>query len=500
MTKNLPHLTKSKYVSGLRCERKLWLDVHDHGPYVDPPLGSVMDIGNRVGKGAHELFPGGIEIEAAPWEHDLAVEETKFLMEDEETPAIFEGAFEYNSIRIRVDVLERLGPKVWGLREVKSSLSVKEEGGHFDDVAVQFYVLRGCGVKVPSVELIHINKQYLRGDPGIVWSELLVRADVLLEAEERSQNIKGAVTNQMAILARSEAPDVYPGKHLCQRPYKCNYWSHCTAGKPDDWINYLPAVRKNQIDKFRKDGIETIRSIPKNTALSKTHQVVREVMQTGKPFISENLCTALLALGPPAYYLDFETVSPIIPIYPGTRPTERIPFQWSVHHLGSGGRLSHFEYLADGDTDPRRKVAEKLLKTLGSDKTPILAYNAVFERSVIQNLADYSKDLAPKLKALVPRVVDLLTIVRSNTYYPGYKGSFSLKSVAPALIPELSYDILSGVAGGLEASSAFWSIAAGVVTDFHKIDGLRGELLEYCRLDTEAMMKVHLELRKLARV
>ncbi|HHZ67055.1 MAG TPA: hypothetical protein EYO32_03940 [Rhodospirillales bacterium] len=103
---------------------------------------------------------------------------------------------------------------------------------------------------------------------------------MLLEAEERSQNIKGAITNQMAILARSEAPDVYPGKHLCQRPYKCNYWSHCTAGKPDDWINYLPAVRKNQIDKFREDGIETIRSIPKNTTLSKTHQVVREVMMT----------------------------------------------------------------------------------------------------------------------------------------------------------------------------------------------------------------------------
>jgi len=173
MTKNLLHLTKSKYVSGLRCERKLWLDVHDHGPYVDPPLGSVMDIGNRVGRGAHKLFPGGIEIEAAPWEHGLAVEQTKSLMEDEETPAIFEGAFEYNGIRIRVDVLERLGHKVWGLREVKSSLSVKEESGHFDDVAVQFYVLRGCGVKVPSVELIHINKQYLRGDPGIVWSELM---------------------------------------------------------------------------------------------------------------------------------------------------------------------------------------------------------------------------------------------------------------------------------------------------------------------------------------
>jgi len=108
---------------------------------------------------------------------------------------------------------------------------------------IQEFGKGGCGVKVPSVELIHINKQFVRGDPGIVWSELLVRADVLLEAEERSQNIKGAITNQMAILARSEAPDVYPGKHLCQRPYKCNYWSHCTAGKPDDWINYLPAVR-----------------------------------------------------------------------------------------------------------------------------------------------------------------------------------------------------------------------------------------------------------------
>ena len=155
-------------------------------------------------------------------------------------------------------------------------------------------------------------------------------------------------------------------------------------------------------------------------------------------------------------------------------------------------------YLADGDADPRRELAEKLLDVFGNDETPILAYYAPFEGGVIQDLADIFTDLAPRLEALIARLGDLLPIVRSNTYYPGYKGSFSLKAVAPTLVPELDYGDLDGVAGGLEASAAFWSIAGGAVAYADEIDRLRRELLDYCQLDTEALMKVHLELRNLA--
>ena len=491
------HLTKSKYLSGLHCSRKLWFDVHDHEPFIDAAPGSAMDIGKRVGRGAHTLFPDGIEIDAPPWEHAVAVEQTKNLMADAETLAVFEGAFEHNNIRIRADVLERLGPDAWGLREVKSSLSVKEESRHHDDVAIQLYVLRGCGVDVQSSELIHVNREYIRGDDGINWQELLCRADLTAEAEKLLPKIENTLAGLKTILTRKEAPDVYPSKQLCRRPYECDYWLRCTSEKPDDWIAYLPSIRQDQIEQLLAEGIETIRDIPEDFPLRDTHKLVKQVMQTGKPYVSEDLGNAICNLGPPAYYLDFETVSPIIPLYPRTRPIERIPFQWSIHHLGAGGELSHYEYLADGSHDPRRELTENLLDILGREETPILAYYASFERSVIEELSELFPDLALELHALTSRLADPLTIVRSHTYYPGYRGSFSLKTVAPTLAPELDYEKLDGVADGREASAAYWYIASGEIKDSDK-KSLQRELLDYCRLDTEALMKVHLELRNLA--
>ena len=497
MSNNLPHLTKSKYISGLRCLRKLWFDVNDHGPFTDAVPGSAMDIGNRVGEGAHALFPGGIEIKAKPWEHETAVTQTKQLMDDGKIPAIFEAAFEYDGTRIRVDILERLDGKSWGLREVKSSLSAKEASGHFDDVAIQLYVLRGSGVPVSSVELIHINKEYARGKSDIDWTELLFRSNLTDQAEDRLEKIESTLADQRAVIQWDEPPEIYPSKQLCHKPYECPYWSDCTADKPSDWITYLPGIRKVQIDQLLARGVESIRDIPDEFSLNATQQVARNVVITGIPHISEDLGTMLHDLGPPAYYLDFETVNPMIPLYPKTHPGERIPFQWSVHHLDENKETSHFEYLATAESDPRRDLSEKLLTVFQNREIPILAYNASFERGVIQDLADIFPDLAPMLEALINRIVDPLPIVRSKTYYPNYKGSFSLKSVAPE-ISDVDYNDLDGVAGGLEASAIFWSLAAGVIKDPDEVKRLRLKLLKYCKLDTEALMKVHIKLCNLA--
>lgn len=497
MSNNLPHLTKSKYISGLRCLRKLWLDVNDHGPFPEASPGSALDIGNRVGRGAYALFPGGIIIEAKPWEHETAVIQTKQLMDDGKTPAIFEAAFEYDGTRIRVDILERLDDKSWGLREVKSSLSVKEASGHFDDVTVQLYVLRGSGVPISSVELIHINKEYTRGKSDIDWTDLLYRSDLTDHAEDRLGKIESTLADQRAVIQLDDPPEIYPSKQLCQKPYECSYWGDCIADKPSDWIAYLPGIRKEQIDQLLANGVETIRDIPEDFSLNATQQVARKSVITGKPHISEDLGTVLPDLKVPAYYLDFETLSPMIPLYPETHPGERIPFQWSVHHLDDNGHNSHFEYLATGEFDPRRELSEALLNVFQIETIPILAYFASFERSVIQDLSSIFPDLAPRLEALRDRIVDPLPIVKSKTYYPNYKGSFSLKSVAKVL-SDVDYNDLDGVASGYDASTVFWSLAAGIVKDPVEVKRHRFELLNYCKLDTEALMKVHLKLCSLA--
>ena len=115
------HLTKSRYIAGLQCLRRLWLLVHEPLPYEEPAPGSPMDVGQEIGRKAHLLFPGGALIDEEPWQHAQAVARTNAFMTDERVPAIFEGAFEFDGIRIRVDVLERLAQGNWGLREVRAA-------------------------------------------------------------------------------------------------------------------------------------------------------------------------------------------------------------------------------------------------------------------------------------------------------------------------------------------------------------------------------------------
>ena len=170
------HLTKSRYMAGMQCLRRLWLLVHEPPPYDDPPAGSVVAMGHEIGRKAHLLFPGGVLVDEEPWQHAEAAARTAALMADARVPAIFEAAFEYDGIRIRVDVIERLGRGAWGLREVKSSAGLKEH--YIDDIALQAFVLAGAGVRVASIELVHVNTAYVRGADGICWSELFARLDL----------------------------------------------------------------------------------------------------------------------------------------------------------------------------------------------------------------------------------------------------------------------------------------------------------------------------------
>ena len=170
------HLTKSRYIAGLQCLRRLWLLVHEPPAYEEPAPGSPLDIGQEIGRKARLLFPGGVLVGGEPWQHAEAAARTAALMADARVPAIFEAAFEHDGIRIRVDVLERLGQGTWGLREVKSSTGLRDH--HVDEIALQAFVLAGAGVTVRSIELLHVNTDYVRGADGICWPEFFARLDV----------------------------------------------------------------------------------------------------------------------------------------------------------------------------------------------------------------------------------------------------------------------------------------------------------------------------------
>lgn len=488
-----PYLTKSRYVAGLQCERRLWLNVHK--PLERPELGldSVDRLGLEIGRMAQCLFPRGVLVDDPSWEHARAVERTAALMTNRSVPAIFEAAFEHAGVRLRIDVLERLPAGNWRICEVKSSSEVKDH--HYDDLALQVYILRSAGVRLSSAQILHLNKDYVRDQSSIEWPKLFRRANVTAEIGRRLDGIKKRLKTQFAKLSLSKAPEVEPGNH-CHDPVSCGHWENCTKNKPADWIFHMPKLSASRRAELDTLGVQSISAIPDDFPLSPRQKIVRDVTRTGKPYVASELARRLRSFGPPAYYLDFEAFLPAVPLYPGTRPYQVIPFQWSLHHVDRNGDASHQDFLAEAGSDPRRDFAQTLIEALKKTKLPIIVYSP-YEEARLKELAATFPDLSRAIDRIVARLADLLPIVRDCVYHPGFQFSNSIKTVAPTLCPDVTYDNLEDISDGSGAATAFWLMASGQA-DRHAIQRLRRSLRDYCERDTWAMVKLHHALKELA--
>ena len=488
-----PQLTKSRYIAGRQCLRRLWLLVHEPQEHEGPPFASAMAASDEIGLHAHELFPGGVLVAEEPWQHAQAVARTAALMADIAVPAIFEAAFVHDDIRIRVDVLERR-PDGWGLHQVKSSTRVKDH--HLDDIALQAHVLTQAGVPVHSAEVLHVNNAYVRGADEMDWPAYFAQVDVSEAIACRSGVVPAQLLEMRACLRLDAEPPTEPGGH-CHTPHGCGFWDRCTADKPADWVRRLPRLSATQAAELKALGIDAVSAIPAGFSLTAKQAIIRDATASGQPYVAPDLARLLRGFAPPACYLDFEAMMPPIPLYAGTRPYQTIPFQWSLHAIDGDGILHHHEFLAASDGDPRRRFAETLIAALDAFAGPILVYSA-YEQTRLKDLAGHLPELGPAIEAILARLLDLLPIVRGAVYLPEFDFSNSIKSVAPALSPGFGYDDLDGVADGAAASTAFLQLAAGVISHPEHVGQLQAALLAYCRRDTLAMVEVHRALMRLA--
>lgn len=486
-------LTKTRFQYGRQCLRRLWLDCHrrEEAAPSSPATLALFASGAEIGALARECFPGGVAVAARPWEHDAAVARTNELMQDPHVPAIFEAAFLHGGLRLRSDVLARGRRGRWRLIEVKSSIQPKEE--HYWDVAVQRHALAGCGVPIESVCIMHVNRDYvydgLRHDPG----RLLVVTDVTDQVDALLPEVDGLLAEQRRTVADPQEPAIPPGLQ-CFSPCDCPFFHHCAPDKPRHWIAYLPGISPERFAALAALGIEDISDIPDDFPLTSRQRWVRDATRAAAPSVLRGAAAAVARIAPPLLFFDFETIAPAIPRYAGTRPYQATPFQWSLHVVESDGTITHEEFLHDRDDDPRRPLAEAALEALERDGA-IVAYHAKFEIGIIRQLADDLPDLAPRLLPLVDRIVDLLPVVRDSYYHPDMLGSYSLKSVVPALVPDCAYDDLA-IQEGATASVIYVEMLAEA--DPSRRARLRRDLLDYCKRDTWAMVRIWQELRHLA--
>lgn len=489
---NIPPLSKSRFLAGLQCKKRLYLECF-HPELADPfdaGRQAILDTGTRIGELARDLYPDGVLIAEDHLHHGEAVSSTEKAMIDSSVQAIYEAAFVYDDVRIRADILVRSRNDPYDLIEVKSGTSVKEE--HLPDVAVQLYVLRGCGIPVGKACLYHLNKEYVYQGGNYNLSQLFLVEDITSEAQELQTYIPLLLEEMRLPLWQPEPPDI-KSRRQCSKPYACAFYGHCHVDEPEHHVSRLPRATEKLLSALEAAGIEDIREIPADfPGLNATQQRVRDCLVGNRVYLDPLLPRTLEQLKYPIHFLDFETFNPALPLYVATRPYQILPFQWSDHTLTEDGELRHQEFLYDGFDDPREPFARSLLEALGSSGS-IVVYSS-FEATRIRELAGALPHLSEKLLSLLEgRIVDLLELVRMHCYHPDFHGSFSIKSVLPALVSDLDYADLEINDGGL-ASVAFAEMIQSETPDDRR-NQLRENLLAYCKRDTEAEVRLLQTLR-----
>ncbi len=483
-----PRLSKSTYLNGKQCHLRLWHRFH--APELAAPaseaLQFIFDTGHEVGELACQRHPGG-HLVAHDHEHvPEALEETRQAIAADTAPALFEAAFEHQDVLVRADVLERLPDGGWRLIEVKSSTRLRAV--YVQDVAIQLWVLRGTGLDVRDAGLLILNRGYVYDGVRLDVDALFKLHPVLEAATELLPAIGNEAAAMHTMLAAPAAPAVEPGEH-CFKPYDCPYYAHCTRNVvwPDHGINELPRLNATRREDLLAAGINEVKDVPEDFPLSARQQIVRKAVRQKRIQLSDGLSNELAAIKPPVRHLDFETFAPAIPRFAGTRPYDQIPFLFSVHTERDAQPPAHADYLHEGDDDPRPVLTERLLDALGAEGS-ICVYSH-FERQMLQGLAAAVPHRAAALAAIEARLCDLHKVVSKYCYHPDFRGSFSLKSVLPALVPKLGYDDLA-VADGYSAGT-FYQRALANDDDAQRRQTF-ADLRAYCARDTLAT----LELRK----
>jgi len=484
-----PTLSKSRFLSGLQCPLRLWYQCYNRelASEITPRQQAIFNMGHEVGLLATEIFPGGILISEDHRHHEDAVASTIKAIHNRNWQALFEAAFRENNVRIRADILERRTGDRWNLIEVKSATLVKDE--YLTDVAVQYHVLKTAGLDLDQIFLMHINREYVFDGKRLDLKKLFILGDVTSNAIHLQNFVQENLIELKAMLSRPQPPDIEPSRH-CHRPHTCEFWEHCTRNMPENWIFNLTGIRQERMIDLSGKGIIRIDEIPDTFPLSAIQQRIRTCVAESRAYVSKDMRAILKDVKYPAHFLDFETVSPAIPRYAGTRPYQTIPFQWSDHILFDDGKIEHREYLCSEDKDPRDEFGRTLLNTLGSSGTIFIYTN--YEKRIINELAEYLPGYRADLLKTIDRFKDLCAIIKEHFYHLEFHGSFSLKAVLPALIPEMSYTNLTIQEGAFASVEYLRMIDPSTPHDEkHKI---RKSLLTYCSHDTLAMLRIRDEL------
>ena len=474
-------LTKSRFLSGLQCHKRLWFEVH-HPLEGSAEPNTAMLQGRSFDQAVQRLRPGVVISRDGGMPAAIA-ETRRVLAKGKQAPStLYQPAFRVGDLAVIVDVLRRSGAH-FELVEVKGTTQVKET--HVPDAAFQALVLQRAKIPVGRVLIGHVNNQFVLRRPGD-YEGLLVEVEITERVNSYLPEAAARAVEFQEVMATESMPAVAVGPQ-CLSPYECPFWQRCTAGAvPAEYsVDVLPRGG-TIVETLVADGYRDLRDVPVKRLTNEMHRRVFDATVSGLAFFDVAATVDLRGLPSPFGYLDFETISYSVPELIGTRPFEQVPFQWSVHVEHSQDDVRHAEYLAIENFGDFEAMSQALIAALPLSG-PIFSYNASFEERVLIRLAEWVPTQEAGLRGLAGRLVDLLPVTRGAYYHRDMRGSWSIKSVIPTIDAKLGYELLDEVQEGDGAQQAFSELRGHDVPPERSL-ALRSALLRYCRHDTWVMV------------
>ena len=491
---------------GMSCAKKIWYDAYDPDDF-HKNEDTLMDYNRKSTKAlARELFDKVYDIDWGTFEYRIS--DTQEMIEDKnpdlESEHFANAAFRYEDLDCVVDILTVYddGLDINEIKAKKSCIKNKKLNKEIlYELAFKYYVVTRAGYKVKKINLIYLNPDYKK-DGETDPAQLFIIADVTDEVVKWCDE-EGGIDNNIAgmrsILENSEEP----GNMINSSCKNCKKRNKCMADLPQANIWNLRGYKGFDIHVLYNDGIVTLDQFLKNTdrlkrnsSLDKNVKIAKAHINEKMVFDKEKISAFLDDLSYPMAFLDFEYYHVAVPEFEGHAPYERIPFQYSLDVVNEKGALPvHYEFLADENTDPKREIAERLSEEI-PENSCLVIYNKSTEPGILRALGDAFPDLSERLYAIADNFRDLKEIFEKvYCYKPEMEFSYSRKKVYPALCPGKDYSELSGVKEGEEAMDEFFRLRT---MDPEEREKAREGLLEYCALDTSAMIDIIKALRELA--
>ena len=241
-------LSKSRFVAGCQCLRRLYWQVHEPELAAPPDdaAEAIIQQGHEVGMFARTLFPGGVEVDCSRGLAD-AIRTTRELVASPQVRAMFEAVFEHKNVLVKVDILHRRRDGRWRLIEVKSTTDVRDH--HIEEVGIQYQTLSRSGVDVASACLAHVNRNYVR-DSEIDPRRFFCIRNLTRRVERLQPKLTSRLRSEFTVLAMPQPPEITPGRQ-CTDPVTCEFLQPAAPQRP----HRLSATNPRQrVGRTRGDG------------------------------------------------------------------------------------------------------------------------------------------------------------------------------------------------------------------------------------------------------